>query len=109
MRDELEGLIAKFNARVREDAKLRAELEGIERTVVVDLKGGTTYHFTLKDAQVEGLLDGTVNNPDITIIADADTIRGLIAREIGPMKAFATGRLKVKGDLEDLVRFRKFF
>lgn len=109
MRVELEGLIARFNARVREDAKLRAELQGIERTVVVDLKDGTKYNFTLKDAHVEGLLDGAVDNADITIIADSTTIRGLIAREIGPMKAFATGRLKVKGDLEDLARFRKFF
>lgn len=109
MREQLEALIAKFNARARDDAKLRGELSGIERTVVVDLKDGTRYHFTLKEAQIDGLHDGAVDGADITIMADRDTIRGLISREIGPMKAFALGRLKVKGDIEDLFRFRKFF
>ncbi len=109
MRDEIEGQIARFNARVQEDAKLRGELQGLEKTVLLDLKDGTEYHSVLKDSRIDGLRDGPIGNADITIIADAATIRGLISREIGPMKAYATGRLRINGDLEDLLRFRKFF
>jgi putative sterol carrier protein len=109
MRDQLEALVAKFNARVAKDERLRAELHGIERTVVLDLKDGTKYHFVLKDAHIGGILDGGADRPDVTIASDRDTVAGLLSGEIGPFKAYATGRLKVKGDIEDLVRFRKFF
>src|SRR5437660_6660593 len=46
---------------------------------------------------------------DITISTDADTLGALIRREVGPFKAYATGKLRLKGSLEDLARFRKFF
>src|SRR5947208_1302621 len=58
---------------------------------------------------IEALIDGGVDPADITIATDADTLRGLILREIGPFKAYATGKIKLKGTLEDLARFRKFF
>ena len=109
MREQLEALVARFNAKAAEDPRLRAELEGIERTVVLDLKDGTKFHFVLRDAHVDGIVDGGVENPDLTIISDPATVKGLLAGEIGPFKAYATGRLKVKGDIEDLLRFRKFF
>jgi putative sterol carrier protein len=109
MREQLEALVARFNAKAAEDPRLRAELQGIVRTVVLDLKDGTKFHFVLKDAHVDGILDGGAEKPDLTIISDAETVRGLLAGQIGPFKAYATGRLKVKGDIEDVLRFRKFF
>ena len=109
MREALESLVARFNAKVDEDERLRGELKGIERRVVLDLKGGTKYHFVLKDAHVDGIRDGGTENADLIITSDRETIKGLLAGDIGPFKAYATGRLKVKGDIEDLLRFRKFF
>ncbi len=109
MREELEALVARFNAKASADPRIRAELEGVVRTVVLDLKDGTKFHFVLKDAHVDAILDGGVETPDVTIISDSATVRGLLAGEIGPFKAYATGKLKVKGDIEDLLRFRKFF
>src|SRR2546422_280637 len=109
MREMLEDLIRKFNAKVASDPALRAELVGLRKTVLIELKDGTKYHFTLADQKVAGLLDGGVDTADITISTDADTLRGLILREIGPFKAYATGKIKLKGSLEDLARFRKFF
>jgi len=109
MREELEALVSRFNAKVATDPRLRAELEGIQRTVVLDLKDGTKFHFVLKDAHVDGILDGGVEKPDLTIISDTETVKGLLAGEIGPFKAYATRKLKVKGDLEDLLRLGKFF
>ena len=73
------------------------------------LKDGTKYHLVLEDRHVAGLQDGGIDHADITIIADAETLRALILREMGPFKAYATGKLKFKGNLEDLARFRKFF
>lgn len=109
MRELLEGLIAQFNGRVRSDPKLARELEGLERTVALQLADGRSFHFTLKDGRIDKLLDGPARKHDIAIQSDEATIVSLIRREIGPFKAMFSGKLKLKGDIEDLARFRKFF
>ena len=109
MRELLEKTIARFNEKAKTDVKLRSELEGIERKVLLDLKDGTMYNFLLKDAHVDGLNDGKVDSPDITIIADRGTLEALYKREIGPMKAIALQKLKVRASIEDMLRLRKFF
>ncbi len=109
MKDLLEGLIATFNAKVDSDPSLREEIGGMTKTVLIELKDGTKWHFVLKDQHITGLLDGGVANADIAVITDKDTLRALILREMGPFKAYAMGKVRLKGSLEDLARFRKFF
>ena len=109
MRELLEGLISKFNAKIASDPALREEIGGLTKTVLIELKDGTKWHFTLKDRRVERLEDGGAAGADITIITDAETLRALILREMGPFKAYALGKVKLKGSLDDLARFRKFF
>ncbi len=109
MRDLLEGLIAKFNEKVDTDPSLRAEIGDMKKTVLIELKDGTKWHFTLEGRHVAGLLDGGVDRADITIVTDKETLRALILREMGPFKAYALGKVRLKGSLEDLARFRKFF
>jgi len=109
MKELLEEAIRKFNAKAASDPALRAELGDLRKTVLIELKDGTKYHFTLKDQHVDGLIEGEVDRADITISTDQETLRGLILREIGPFKAYATGKLRLKGSLEDISRIRKFF
>ncbi len=109
MKDLLENVIAKFNAKVDSDPKLAEEIGDLRRTVLIELKDGTKWHFVLQDRHVAGLLDGGVDNPDITLITDGETLRALLLREMGPFKAYATGKIRFKGSFDDLARFRKFF
>src|SRR5438128_10104164 len=109
MREMLEDLIRKFNAKVASDPALRAEVGDLRKTVLIDLKDGTKYHFTLADQKVAGLLDGGVDHADITISTDPDTLRALILREIGTFKAYETGNMKFYRSLEDIAQVHKFF
>jgi putative sterol carrier protein len=109
MKDLLDDAIARFNEKAEKDANFRKELEGVERTVLVDLKGGTTYHFTLRDMRIDGVREGPVEDADITIQSDEETLTAIFRKEMGPMKAYATGRLKIRASLEDVLRLRKFF
>jgi putative sterol carrier protein len=109
VKELLEDAIRKFNAKAASDPALRAELGDLQKTVLIELKDGTKYHFTLRDQHVDGLIEGGVDRADITITTDPETLRGLILREIGPFKAYATGKIKLKGSLEDISRVRKFF
>ena len=109
MRDLLEKAVTKFNEKAKTDEELREDLTGIERKVMIDLKNGTQYNFILKDAHIDGVNDGPVDSPDITVIAEQSVLEALFKREIGPMKAIALQKLKVKASLEDMLRLRKFF
>jgi len=109
MRELLEQAITKFNDKARTDAKLQAELDGIERKVLVDCKDGPKFNFLLRDRQIGPLLEGPVEAPDVIILSDSVTLTALLKKEMGPMKAYAMQKLKVKASLEDVLRLRKFF
>ncbi len=67
-----------------------------------------TYNMRLEEGQIVDLEEGQAQgDADLTITADEEVLRGVIAREIAPFKALATGKLRVKASLEDTLRFRK--
>ena len=109
MRDLLEDAVRKFNERAQSDPKLQLELEGVERTVLIDCKDGPKFHLLLKDRKMGAVNEGSIDAPDVTILSDTVTLTALLRREMGPMKAYATQKLKIKASLEDVLRLRKFF
>jgi len=107
-RPAIEKLVARFNDRAARDAELNKELQCINRRVQVDL-GTEKYYFTLANCKVDTLHDGVMpDKPDITLISDPDTIQKVIDGEMRAMKAFALKKVRVKGSIEDLLRFRRF-
>lgn len=110
MLDMFNDMITKFNERMKTDEKLQKEMEGVERTIMIDVTDGAKYHTLLKDKHAGELKEGSIENPDILITANEATFKGLINKEINPIKAFLiTKQLKVKASLEDKLRLRKFF
>lgn len=108
VRQVLDDVVSKFNARVSCDDALRKELAGVKKRVQIDL-GPEQFYFILENSIVEGVCDGQIENPDITIISDEETIRKIHCRELKIMKAWALKRIRVRGSLEDIMRLRKFF
>jgi putative sterol carrier protein len=104
----LQDLVNKFNRKVEEDEKLRSELEGMDKRVLIDLDS-EKYSFHLHDTKANDFREGNIEDPDITLISDPETIKGLIEGKIKPMKAFALRKVRVKGDINDLLRLRKLF
>ena len=103
----LKDLMERFNRKAGEDQKLRDELRDVTRSIAVEMRDGESYHFLLKESQLVDLTKGAADSPDIKIISDTETFEGLISRRIGPMKALATGKLKLEASLEDKLRIRK--
>ncbi len=105
----LKEAIEKFNARVREDPELAKELESVSKVMQVEIEGGDWYHFTLEGGAVDGPHKGEIPDPDVRIIASADTLTRLWTKELRVMKALVTKQLRVKGSMEDLLRLKRFF
>ena len=104
----IQELIDKFNAKVDEDAKLREELKGLHKTVFLDL-GEEQYSLSLQDEKIQGFTAGAIDNPDLTVTSDPDTFVGIVEGKIKPMKAFALRKVKIKGDISDVMSLRKLF
>lgn len=104
----LQDLISKFNDKVDNDEKLRKEIEGMDKRVLIDLES-EKYSFHMHDQKINDFREGSMENPDITLISDPETIAGIIEGKVKPMKAFALRKVRVKGDIEDILRLRKLF
>ncbi|UCE45867.1 MAG: SCP2 sterol-binding domain-containing protein [Methanobacteriota archaeon] len=109
MEDLIRGAIDRFNAKARDNAELADELRGVSKLIQVELEDGDVYHFKLENGVVDTLEMGAVDDPDIRVIASADTLRRLWSKELRVMKAIVTKKLQVKGSMEDLLRLRRFF
>lgn len=108
MEEMLQGLIDRFNEKARNDVRLKDEISGMDRTIQIEA-GEEKFHFRLRDGRIYDLSRGAAANPDVLVAADRATMLGLLRREIPPMKALATGRLRIKASLEDMLRLRKLF
>ena len=110
LEDELKRAIETFNQKAQSDPKLQAEIRGKVRTVLLELTDAESFHFTLKDDRLGPLGKGVIPDPDIHVTTDSATMEALMKREMGPMKALVTKRLKLtKISMEDLGTLRKFF
>src|SRR5437879_10901817 len=109
MREMLEEVIREFNAKVASDPTLQADLGDVPKTILIELKDGAKYHFTVKDQKIADLIDGGVDHADITLTQDAKPFRDLIGREMAPLKLSPQGREKPKASLKAFQPSANFF
>jgi putative sterol carrier protein len=83
-------------------------IEGWERTAQLSLKEGFEYHFIVKDNNIT-VHEGPIDEPDMRIQSDEDTIRRLFLEEMSAASALLKRKLKVKGSASDLMKIRHIF
>lgn len=105
--DALRQLVERFNRKADRTPAIQEELAGISRSISLKLTAGPSYTIDLKDGHLTNLRTGANGAADLTISTDAQTFEGLLAKEIGPMKALVTRKLSIEGSLEDKLLFRK--
>ncbi len=105
--ETLSSLVDRFNRHAARNPGTAEELQGLERTIAVRLTDEGTYAVDLREGRLTNLRTGAPPTSDVTITTDTATFRGLVAKEIGPMKALVTRKLSIEGSLEDKLLFRK--
>jgi putative sterol carrier protein len=91
-----------------EREKTLEAIEGWERTAQLTLKDGREYHFIVKDNNIT-VDEGPIENPNMRIQSDEDTIRKLFLEEMSAAAALLKRKLKVKGSASDLMKIRHIF
>ncbi|MEM7114343.1 MAG: SCP2 sterol-binding domain-containing protein [Chloroflexota bacterium] len=84
--------------------------KGMDATVQFDLSGadGGQWYVHVHDGKAE-TTEGTADSPTATIAMDADDYKALTSGKLNPMTAFMTGKIKVDGDLNAVMKFQTLF
>lgn len=105
--EELLLLVDRFNRRTESNPAVSEELSGLERTIRLRLTDEGSYTVDLRGGRLGGLRTSANGAADITITTDVATFQGLVRKEIGPMKALFSQKLKIDGSLDDKLLFRR--
>jgi putative sterol carrier protein len=105
--DLLELMRERLAIGLEREATIEA-IEGWTRTAQLTLKEGPVYHFIVKDNTIT-LNEGPLDNADMRIQSDEETIRKLFLEEMSATAALFKRKLKVKGSTSDLMKLRHIF
>jgi putative sterol carrier protein len=91
-----------------DDIKLREQLKDYSRVIQFtfpDLK--TSYVIVIKEGNIVSLTEENRETIDILVTTDSTVLLDILNKKINPMMAYATGKLRVKGKLTDLLKLQK--
>ena len=90
------------------DPSVQESLSGFSRKVqfsITDLK--EDYLLTLRDGKLASLERKSSPDAGIVITATNSLIESIMDKSTNPISAYMTGKLKVKGSMDDLMRLQK--
>lgn len=65
-----------------------------------------TMALTVVDGNAT-LEEKSVENPDVKLTADTNTLAGIMDKKVNPMMAYMTRKIKVQGNQADLMQLQK--
>lgn len=105
--DLLVSLVDRFNRHAAQNPGMREDLVGRDRVIQIHFTDAGAFTLELKGGKLSPPRSGNGQNPQVKITTDTATFEGLAKKEIGPMKAMYTGKLKIDASLEDKLLLRK--
>jgi putative sterol carrier protein len=105
--DQCREALNQLAARLAQNAGAGGRLD-FDRTLACQVPDlSAAFHGRLEDGKIVGLADGDDPKAKIKMIIDSDDLLELVAGRLDAGKAFASGRLKIKASVMDLLKLRK--
>jgi putative sterol carrier protein len=96
-------LAARFN-----DPAIISSLKGLTKTLQFSLTDlNEDYVFNIKDGILSGVERKSLATPDIRVAIASPLMEGIMNGKSNGILAYFTGKLKMKGTREDLLRLQK--
>lgn len=105
--DQCRTALTQLAGQLAANAEVGGRLD-FDRTLacqVTDL--GAAFHGRLQDGRIVGLTDGDDPSAKIKMIISSDDLVALVAGRLDAGRAFASGRLKIKASMMDLLKLRR--
>ena len=104
---EIKTLIDKINRKIESNPEIKEEVKSIVKTLNIDLDS-EKYSFRFADAKIDDFRTELLDEADITLTTTAENFTDLMNGDLSPMKAYITGKVKLKGKFQDLMFLKKF-
>ncbi|MDE1821751.1 MAG: SCP2 sterol-binding domain-containing protein [Euryarchaeota archaeon] len=103
----LVSLVERFNRRTQESPGIRQELEDKHRIIQLNFTDAGPFTLELKEGKLGPPHSGNGVSPQVKITTDTGTFQSLVKKELGPIKALYSGKLKIDASLEDKILLRR--
>ena len=82
----------------------------MDAVIVFDLSGdeGGQWTVAISDGACD-ITTGAADSPKATVRMDAGDYKDMITGKLNPMMAFMSGKVKVEGDLNTVMKFQQIF
>jgi putative sterol carrier protein len=100
----LEKIRAKFD-----DPMVQEKMTGFTKSIQFVFPDLTkTYLMSIQNGKNATLEEKALEKPDIMITWSSEVFKGIQDKTVNPTTAFMSGKLKVKGSMDDLMKLQKF-
>lgn len=101
---EITASLKSFEENYNNNRRLKMMNRDWNRVVLVQANDiASTHVLCLQDGTLT-LANGAVENPDLQVIADSETLTDLFYGDITPTEPYMNGTLKILGSEEDVLR-----
>ena len=99
---DLDSIFANMGGRFQAD-----KAGDLDITILFDLTGdgGEQWAASISDGKLD-YAKGGADNPTATLSMDADEFEAMSKGDLNPMMAFMSGKIKVDGDLNAVMKFQ---
>lgn len=92
------------------NAFIAEKAEGMEAVIQYELSGDEGGQWVVKiENGACTVEEGTIDNPKMTLTADAQDYKDVVLGKQNAMQSFMQGKLKLKGDLNLAMKLTSFF
>ena len=104
---EIEDVLNMIKARF-DDPKLKPRFVGFTKNMQFTFPDlSTSYLLKVNNGVVQSLSEESMPSPDIHVTIDSTIFIDILNKKTNPMTAYQTGKLKAKGNLNDLLKLQK--
>ncbi|MCS7874829.1 SCP2 sterol-binding domain-containing protein [Pseudomonas aeruginosa] len=97
--DIVSTMKSKFNA---------SAAAGLDLVFQFNIEDGDNHYLVVKDGTCE-VVQGDAENPNVTLIMDSETLKGITSGETNGMQAFMAGKLRAEGDMMLAMKLGELF
>lgn len=105
-REVLEDMVDKFKTKVQNDEDLREKVKDYNRTIMIDFKEDDSFNTEFKSGEIGDIKEGAIDDADITITTDPETLHNLLEGNMGAMEAYAKKKIKIDASLTDMLKIK---
>jgi putative sterol carrier protein len=107
MREEIIAALEKVRGKFSEE-KIKKDFANFSRTFEYVFKDlGNSFHIVIKNGIPGDLQNIPAEKPDIQLLMDSQTFLEIMDGKTNGMKAYSSGKLKIKASVTDMIKLQK--